>query len=522
MPSSKPAQDLAGLRDLVRSWILGPQLLAFLPALTLGGYWLGGEAALLLIAIAIPAVLGLGGLYTVRDGSSHVMRDATTGLPFRDSLVSFLDEALLRVDETGHTTTAFTVVIDEFDVLVKRVGTAGQDRVLVATSDRIKSTMRDEDLVARLEGPIFGIGLAPIRRNDVETLIQMAARIQKAFEAPISVDGLRVYVSVSIGFCSRERATEKTGESILSSALFALDEAQARGHGTVRAFSPEMQTRVRARGTLAAEISEALDNGGIRAWFQPQVSTNTGEVTGFEALARWIHPDRGIIAPGDFLPLIEASGLTQRLSEVMLYDALSALREWGRTGVDVPTVGVNFSIDELRNPQLVDKLIWELDRFDMTPDRLAIEVLETVIAETDNDVIIRNLSALSELGCNIDLDDFGTGHASIGNIRRFLVDRIKIDRSFVTNVDTDRDQQGMVAAILTLAERLELDTLAEGVESVGEHAMLAQLGCGHVQGYSIGRPMPFSDTAQWMEDHQRKVADAQSPLMRAAANRRTQ
>ena len=139
----------------------------------------------------------------------------------------------------------------------------------------------------------------------------------------------------------------------------------------------------------------------------------------------------------------------------------------------------------------------DLDRFDLTPERLTVEVLETVIADMGDDIITRNIAGLATLGCAIDLDDFGTGHASIANIRRFAVGRIKIDRSFIMKVDTDPEQQRMVSAILTMAEQLGLETLGEGVETVGEHAMLAQLGCGHIQGYGLARPMPFEDTLDW-------------------------
>ncbi len=171
----------------------------------------------------------------------------------------------------------------------------------------------------------------------------------------------------------------------------------------------------------------------------------------------------------------------------------------------MPTVAVNFSAAELRNPRLTDKLKWEIDRFGLSPERLSVEILETVVADTDNDVVVSNIAQLARLGCGIDLDDFGTGHASITNIRRFSVRRIKIDRSFVTKVDEDREQQKIVSAVLSLAERLGIDTLAEGVETAGEHAMLSQLGCGHVQGFVVGRPMPFADTSAWIATHRAKV-----------------
>jgi EAL domain-containing protein (putative c-di-GMP-specific phosphodiesterase class I) len=225
-------------------------------------------------------------------------------------------------------------------------------------------------------------------------------------------------------------------------------------------------------------------------------------------LARWYHPERGLIPPADFLPMIEDAGLSERLGEVMLFNALTALARWDRAGLDVPTVAVNFSAAELRNPKLAEKLKWELDRFGLEPKRLCVEVLEHVVAETDNDVIVSNISALARMGCGIDLDDFGTGHASITSIRRFAVRRIKIDRSFVTKVDEDRDQQKMVSAILSMAERLGLHTLAEGVETPGEHAMLAQLGCGDVQGFGIARPMPVDETMDWIERHRARPSAA--------------
>jgi EAL domain-containing protein (putative c-di-GMP-specific phosphodiesterase class I) len=146
----------------------------------------------------------------------------------------------------------------------------------------------------------------------------------------------------------------------------------------------------------------------------------------------------------------------------------------------------------------VDRIGWELDRFELTPDRLVVEVLETVVATKAEDVVIRNLAGLARLGCCLDLDDFGTGHASITNIRRFSIERIKIDRSFVTRIDEDLEQQKMVGAILTMADRLGLDTLAEGVETAAEQAMLARLGCGHVQGFGIARPMPMRETVAWI------------------------
>ncbi|WP_374755766.1 EAL domain-containing protein [Sulfitobacter mediterraneus] len=268
-----------------------------------------------------------------------------------------------------------------------------------------------------------------------------------------------------------------------------------------------MKKETRTRAELREEVAAALEAGQIQPWFQPQISTDTGQITGFEALARWSHPIRGLISPAEFLPAIEEAGLLERLAEVMMYHAFAALKAWDGASLDVPQVGVNFAGSELNNPRLTEKIKWELDRFDLTPDRLAVEVLETVVANSPDDVITRNINALGQLGCRIDLDDFGTGHASIASIRRFSVSRIKIDRSFVMKADRDPEQQRMISAILTMAERLGIETLAEGVETVGEHVLLAQLGCDHVQGFGIARPMPFEQTLDWITRHTAKLED---------------
>jgi EAL domain-containing protein (putative c-di-GMP-specific phosphodiesterase class I) len=198
----------------------------------------------------------------------------------------------------------------------------------------------------------------------------------------------------------------------------------------------------------------------------------------------------------------------ERLSQVMLFHSLTAIKAWDAAGVEVPSVGVNFATQELRNPGLADNIRWELERFGLSSDRLSVEILETVMTDQPDDVVTRNIAALSAMGCRIELDDFGTGHASISAVRRFNISRIKIDRSFVMKSDRDPEQQKLIAAILTMAERLDLETLAEGVETVGEHALLSQLGCDHVQGFGIGRPMPFDQTLDWITAHQSKLQDA--------------
>ena len=232
-------------------------------------------------------------------------------------------------------------------------------------------------------------------------------------------------------------------------------------------------------------------------------------MTGFEALARWDNPERGLISPASFLPEIEKAGLSQRLSEVMLKQALLALNAWDAAGFDVPTVSVNFSDDDLRNPRLPDYVWWELVRHDLEADRLVIEVLENVVVESSDDIIWRTLNALSQIGCRFDLDDFGTGFSCLMNVHRFNVNRIKLDRCLIRHVDKEEKPLKMVSALLAFAENLEIAVLAEGVETEEEVACLADLGCDLMQGYVAARPMPLGDTLNWLESHAPPVGPQQ-------------
>ncbi len=499
------------LKQTLRAALVGPQLAAFIPALTLGAYWFGGEGLLLFSALLFPALLALTSILTRPQTLPILDCDPITGLPQRDVAIDALDAT-----PDGQARTCVVVEIDDLATVRGQNGISASESVLQRSAERLCTAMRDSDVVVALDDGQFAIVIEKKKRTDLEAMIQLSARLQAALNEPIAIDATRVIVTASVGFAMPARVEDATGEAILAAAESALDEAKRAGPGSIRAYSNGMRPRIISRDQDTQEILDALENGQIIPWFQPQISTDTGMLTGFEALARWDHPEKGLIAPGAFLPAISKAGKFDRLGEIMLFKSLTALREWDRAGLQVPNVAVNFSAEELRNPKLFDKVQWELDRFEITPDRLTIEVLENVVAQSDDDITTRNIAALADLGCPIDLDDFGTGHASISNIRRFDVNRIKIDRSFVTHVDTDRDQQNMVAAILTMAERLNLDTLAEGVESHGEHAMLAQLGCGHVQGYSIGRPMPFEQTSAWISDLQRKLDKTPSMPRRAS------
>ena len=482
----------------------GPQALALLPAAVLAAFWIGGEITLIITAIGLPLCLALlRGLVPHHSvGDAEAEDDGSGGAEHLSrQLDGFLREARRRSLKCA----CLLVELDDYESVIDRYGQAAANHVADRCRDRLKSALRSRDKVFHLRDGQFAIAVAPVRTLDMDLGLQLAERLQHAMEEPISLDATTIYVSASTGLALNSQIDSPFGGKLADAADLALRDARRHAPSAIRAYSSDMRFPDASPHALSNDVINALENGHIQPWFQPQISTDTGQVTGFEALARWINPDRGLIAPSEFLPILEQADKMERLGEVMLYHALHALKSWDLAGLNIPHVGVNFSPGELRNPRLVEKIEWELDRFDLSPDRLMVEILETVVATSSDDIVARNINGLAALGCCIDLDDFGTGHASISSIRRFAVQRLKIDRSFVMKVDQDAEQQRMVSAILLMAEQLELDTLAEGVETAGEHAMLAQLGCHHVQGFGISRPLPFDKTIQWAKAHVEKL-----------------
>lgn len=387
--------------------------------------------------------------------------------------------------------------------------------ILAQIEMQLRKALRQDDIVVRGDVADFLVGLSRLRAPQAETLEKLAERLQHQVQVPMDVDGEQARPRLTIGICSSRISGLTDAQSLIEAAEDAQEAAALIGPGS--RVTHNLTKAQSADSMLLAELNAALENGQITAWYQPQLSTETGDVSGFEALARWEHPTRGVISPASFLPLIDQAGLSRRLAKVILTHALSALRTWDRAALGIPGVGVNFSADELRDPSLSDFLRWELDRFELDPSRLVVEVLESVISESHDDVVARNLRGIASMGCRIDLDDFGTGFTSIINIPRFDVSRIKIDRKLVTNAATDKSQRDLIAAILSMSEHLRVETLGEGVESKEEQLALAQLGCGHVQGFAIARPMPLGDTLAWTLDHRASLEDAKSVALRSSA-----
>lgn len=474
------------------------QALALMPVAGLLAFSAGGELALSGLAAGLPlALLAFGRKSPVEPAAA-----------MSEQVIARLDATLGQIAVKGGATGCFVIQFDAPAHLCDRLGRTRQSELLSATIARLRGALRPGDMLYALEDGSLAVSLGEVPRLDLETMVRIAGRLHMVVQQPVTLGSGAVQVTCSIGFCHSLQLANPTGRALLDAAQVAADEANVHRPGAIRGYSAELARARADREAMRAGFSLAIERGELRAWFQPQVSTDSGEVTGIEALARWHHPDRGLLSPAAFLPAIDGSELMELLGQTMLTQSLAALAEFDRKGMRIPSVAVNFSPRELRDPQLPDRLRWALDRFQLAPARLTVEILETVVAGEGDDAIAANISRIAAMGCSIDLDDFGTGNASITAIRRFQLNRLKIDRSFVREVDQNREQQRLVTAILSLAERLGLETLAEGVETAGEHALLAQLGCGHVQGYVVAKPMPVEDLAGWIAAHRERLANA--------------
>ncbi|MBR9842674.1 MAG: bifunctional diguanylate cyclase/phosphodiesterase [Rhodobacteraceae bacterium] len=470
------------------------------PVIALGGYLLLGELWLLSVLALLPLATFLATPSAPARTHLPEQEDMLTGLLTRDGFENRLRAFFVRPVEGQTATALFLLEITGFAEIKTRHGEAAADAVLRQSAFRIRAALRQSDLIARVSESRMAICLSPAPSLDDEACLQLATRLQTALEEPVALPVASILPGWSFGI-HRCSLTADSAELAFDRAAQALEDALRTGPSALRLFTPALGRRATRHRRIAEDAGHALDRDQIEAWFQPQISTDTGAVTGFEALARWNHPQLGLVPPYDFLPLLQKYGQSERLSDRMLQHALSNIRAWDDAGLCVPSIGVNFAAEELANPTLPDKISWTLDRFDLAPERLTVEILESVALGPGDSTVIDNVNHLAAMGCPIDLDDFGTGHTSISAMRRLSVSRVKIDRSFVTRIDQDGDQQRMVAAILTMCERLGLETLAEGIETPGEHAMLAQLGCTHVQGFGIARPMPAAETAPWIARH---------------------
>lgn len=426
------------------------------------------------------------------------MHDQLTGLCNRRALEEKLETLVAEAGGRALDVALFHIDLDRFKQVNDMFGHAAGDDILKHASHAMETHKRKDDFVARIGGDEFVIVLHGV--NSKEAAASAAKRIIDAVSEPIEVQHDLVNVGASIGIAFMDTCGSDI-ERWLANADMALYIAKGAGRGRYSFYSEETRDQFESDMSMLRELRNGLERGEIIAYFQPKVDAASNRLIGFEALARWAHPKKGILGPGTFLDLAFNNGLGDRLSDIIVREAINALRGWRNNGLDVPSVSINFSAKQLRDNNLPEYLDDALLMAGLLPKDIVVEVLESVFFGDDVDPAHATIAQLKRRGYRIELDDFGTGHASISNLRKFKVDGVKLDRIFVTGVDTDPEQELIMRTLIDLCRNLDINCLAEGVETEAERTKLLSLGCSQIQGFGIAKPMSREDVTDWVKSH---------------------
>jgi diguanylate cyclase (GGDEF)-like protein/PAS domain S-box-containing protein len=414
--------------------------------------------------------------------------DPLTGLPNRALFRDRLEQALARARCSGQPCALLLLDLDHFKTVNDSLGHATGDQLLTTVATRLRAILRDGDTLARLGGDEFAVLLE--EAGDLVGALNVAERFHDALRAPLVMDGHEFVATTSIGLALGSGSTD-TPEDLLRFADVALYRAKEAGRSCTEVFYPGMNDAALARLTMEHELRRAIAAEELCIHYQPKVDLATGRVGGLEALVRWRHPVRGLVAPGEFIPLAEETGLIVPLGRWVLREACQQLREWHQRypQVALPFIAVNLSPRQFRHVELVADVAAILAESGLPADRLALEVTETAamaqIAATS-----ATLAALKELGVRLALDDFGTGHSSLAYLQRLPMDTLKIDRSFFQDAEHNR---AIVRAVADLAHGLGLDITAEGLETAAQVRWAREVGCDRGQGFYFARPLPVED-----------------------------
>jgi diguanylate cyclase (GGDEF)-like protein len=428
---------------------------------------------------------------------AEMLRDSLTGLPNR---VAF-SEAVEGVGErSGYDHEHAVLVVDmlRFSRINESMGGLAGDELLITFARRLILALRAGDVLARTGGNEFGV-LVSLRRG-VEDALSAAERIQDVMAAPFKISDLEIKVECAIGVALMHN--EQDPEDLFRNAQFAVKQAKVAGRPQV--YEPKQATEARRRFSIETELRRALEKEQLQLFYQPLIDLKSGEIAGFEALARWEHEDRGKISPQEFIPVAEESGLILQLGRWAMDRALQTLAQWDReAGQALPVyVGVNMSAIQVARDNVASMIADALKTSGLSGDRLTIELTESSIVQ-DPDRAQRVFEALKGLDATVAMDDFGTGYSSLAYLQRLPIDVLKIDRSFVSGMMADADSVAIVRAVLSLADALGMSTTAEGIETVELATTLAALGCAAGQGYYFARPLEADAAFEFLQARRR-------------------
>ncbi|PLY60320.1 bifunctional diguanylate cyclase/phosphodiesterase [Herbaspirillum sp. BH-1] len=420
--------------------------------------------------------------------------DALTGLPNRNMLHEHLQRAIQVARQKGGLTAVVFVDLDQFKFINDSLGHQVGDELLKTVAQRLQACLRDTDMVARQGGDEFVLVLQN-QTGGEQGIAEVMQRILAAVARPWQAGDREFQVTASIGV-SRYPADGKDVETLLKQADSAMYRAKEQGRNNFQFFAPWMDTQVSNRLEMLINLRRALDQDEFKLYYQPKLSLKDGSVIGAEALIRWQSPEQGMVPPDRFIPFAEDAGLIVPIGEWVLRTACHQNKCWQQAGLPTIPVAVNLSPRQL-NQSLPDFVSDVLAQSGLAPSCLELEITENVVMK-DAEKSVATLHALKRLGLQISVDDFGTGYSSLSYLRRFPVDALKIDKSFVRDIARDADSAAIVKAVISLAHILNLRVIAEGVEDEEQHAFLKENACDEVQGYYFGKPMAVADFTEWL------------------------
>ena len=421
----------------------------------------------------------------------NAMHDPLTGLPNRRYLDHILEMHTKRSVRTGGHVSILHIDLDRFKHINDTLGHAAGDAMLVHASEVLKGSVRPTDFVARIGGDEFVI-LCIGEKSDTD-LKAMAERIIAAMRRPVSYQGHECRFGVSIGIAGGD-VLHAAPRQLLVNADIALYRAKREGRNRAEFFSEELQAEIVTAKQVADDLLAALENDEFVAFYQPQMDARTLDIVGMEALARWRHPIKGLLTPDQFMDIAEDLNVVANIDRLILEQALAQHRQWQAAGLEVPRVSVNVSARRLGDETLIDTL----KALDIAPGTVSFELIESIYLDERDTLVSWNIDQIKELGIDIEIDDFGTGYASIVSLLQLRPTRLKIDRQLVQPITVSAEQRRLVASIVEIGASLGIEAIAEGVETREHAAMLAEMGCAALQGYSIARPMAGEDVPDFV------------------------
>ncbi|BBP00973.1 EAL domain-containing protein [Sulfuriferula nivalis] len=418
--------------------------------------------------------------------------DLLTGLANRKLFKDRLEVAIAQAKRYKHTLALMFLDLDRFKVVNDTLGHVVGDHLLIEVAARLQKCLREGDTLGRQGGDEFTLLLPQIVNK--ESAVSTAEKIIKACGEPFYIDGNELYVPMSIGIAFYPENGENV-DTLIKNADIAMYDSKAKGRNRFQLYSASMNTKFDERFSLEVQMHKALERDEFQMVYQPQINVVTGKISGVEALIRWASPLLGHLSPIEFIPLAEETGLIIPISEFVLRTVFQQAKLWQQTNLLPERIAINISSRHLEQENFVSFLAELLLEFKLDGSIFELEITESILLN-DGDDIIEKLHLISSMGMKISLDDFGTGYSSLSYIKKFPIDTIKIDRSFMHGLSSDSEDESIVTAICTLAKSLHLNLIAEGVEESGQYRVLQSLQCNEAQGFLFSKPLSAHDTTE--------------------------